>query len=101
MDNKQNRQFYWEVKDFLQRKQPEQIRQQSSLYNTVTNIMESRFNKHEPNYYEARQEIVNSSNNTQKAVLDVLNSYSYKMIFEKPSCKGYSGNITTNFFNIK
>jgi hypothetical protein len=100
MDNKQNKQFYWEVKEFLERKKPVQKAPQSSLNGVVRNIMESNYNKIGPNYYETKDAIINSSRSTQRAVSDVLNNYSYNMILQNPSCKGYSANITSNIFNI-
>jgi len=101
MDNKQNRQFYWEVKEFLERKQPVQKAPQSSLNGVVRNIMESHVNTVEPNYYETKEAIVNSSRNMQQAVSNVLNNYSYKMILQNPLHKGQASNITSNLFNIK
>ena len=101
MDNNNNKQFFWQVKDFLGKKQEPKVNSKSSnLIGTVKDVMAFGANANRPNIHEARNGIVNSSQNTKHAVSNVLNSHDQKMQAEKPSCKAYSNNITSNLFNL-
>ena len=101
MDNNKNKQFYWEVKDFLNRKQPIAQTKPSSLKNTINNIMESKFNTSEVNYEESKNSIVNSSTDAKIGAIRLLNSFDYNMHKQKPNSNTSSKNIITNLFNIK
>jgi hypothetical protein len=94
MDNKQDRQFYWEVKQFLNNGGPKE---------TVS--------KAKPSIKDAISSVVNENkvfkqNNfsNETSLQKVVPSYLYGLIkAEKgfqPSCKAYTSNNTVNPFNI-
>ena len=101
MDNNNNKQFFWQVKDFLGKKQePNTNSKPSSLASTVKDVMAFGGNANRPNIHEARHGIVNSSRHTKQSVSNVLNAHDQKMQAEKASCKAYTNNITSNLFNV-
>ena len=101
MDNNNNKQFFWQVKDFLGKNhQPKTSPKPSSLVTTVKDVMSFNKNTTGPNIYEARDGIINGSRNVKQAVSNVLNVHDQKMQVEKPSCKAYTNNVTSNLFNL-
>jgi hypothetical protein len=101
MDNTNNKQFFWHVKDFLGKKhQPNPNPKPSSLVSAVKQVVNFKQNNVGPNIYEARDGIVNSSRQTKAAVSNVLNTFDSAMQKQKSSCKAYSNNITGNLFNL-
>jgi hypothetical protein len=79
MDNNNNKQLFWQVKDFLGKKQEPKVNSKpSNLINTVKDVMAFGANANRPNIHEARNGIVNSSQNTKHAVSNVLNSHDQK-----------------------
>lgn len=101
MDNNNNKQFYWKVKDFLQKKPDVAPPQKpNSLLGAVNKVMNSSANIRTPNIYEAKDGIVSSSRQAKQAASNVLNTFNNAMEKQKASCKGYSNNITSNMFNL-
>jgi hypothetical protein len=101
MDNNKNKQFFWQVKDFMTKNNnPAPKPKQNSLLNTVTNVMNSSKNVGTPNIYEARNGIVNGSSQVKNSVSNVLNTVKNSNDKQKASCAGYSNNITSNPFNL-
>ena len=100
MDNNNNKQFFWQVKDFMSKTQPAPKPKQNSLLNNVKNVMNSTANTSKPNIYEAKHGIVNSSRETKQAVSNVLNTVKNSMDKQAPSCKAYTNNIISNPFNL-
>ena len=101
MDNKNNRQFFWQVKDFMSKTPSSTPKpKQNSLVNTVTNVINSSANTTKPNIHEAKYGIVNSSRNTKQAVSNVLDTVKNSMDKQAPSCKAYTKNIISNPFNL-
>ena len=95
MDNKQNRQFYWEVKDFLARKQEPASKPTSSLRSTITEVTATAKPVPVP-----VNEIVNSSKNTKNDVSRFLSAFESLKTKQMPSDPTRSKNITVNPFNI-
>lgn len=100
MDNKNNRQFYWQVKDFLTKKPDVQPKPQNTLVNTVKSVINNNMNRASANIDQARQGIANSSGATKNAVSNILNMHDANMQREKSPHKGYTNNVTSNIFNI-
>lgn len=101
MDNNNNKQFFWEVKDFLGKNHhPKPSPKQPDILSTINEVVNFKTNKQSPNLYEVKDSILNSSSSTKKAVNRVLNSYKQKLNLEQNNCKAYSNNITTNMFNL-
>ena len=95
MDNKQNRQFYWEVKDFLARKQEPASKPTSSLRSTITEVTATAKPVPVP-----VNEIVNSSKNTKNDVSRFLSAFESLKTKQMPSDPTRSKNITVNPFNV-
>jgi hypothetical protein len=103
MDNKQNRQFYWEVKDFFVGKtlneskkpvnKPNLLKEIKSVMDVAKPISEMEKRKALLGYSKMSSEVKNKTSN-------LLNSYSDRMNAEKPFSKGNSANYTTNIFNL-
>lgn len=101
MDNKQDRQFYWEVKDFMSKNStPAPKAKPNTLVNAVTNVLGSSANTKGPNIYEAKQGIINSSRQTKHAVVNAIAATAEAFNKQKPDSKAYTNNITANPFNL-
>lgn len=94
MDNKENRKFYWEVKDFIQdsnKVQPKSVNK-SSVLNSVKNIIE----QNKPYTQNTFNSKINSNNNISQAL-----SYGEKAANAgDPKCQGYSKNLFKNPFGV-
>lgn len=101
MDNTNNKQFLWNVKDFLGKKKTPNVQPQpSSLTKAISKVVNSPSNSIRPNIYEAKAGIVNSSRETKRSVSTVLNVLDQTMAKQKNSCKAYTNNLTANIFNL-
>ena len=101
MDNNNNKQFFWQVKDFLTRSnEPNFVKKPPSLVSSVKEVVNFNKNKFGPNIYEARSSIVQSSGQTKAAVSNVLNTFNSKIEKQKAENKAYSNNFTSNLFNL-
>jgi hypothetical protein len=96
MDNKQNRQFYWQVKDFLNKKQEPVATPPNSLKKTIQNVT----NKTTP-VPAPINEIVNSSSSLKDQTKNLLSSYQNALNKQKPVSDKSSSHITANIFRIK
>jgi hypothetical protein len=99
MDNKQDRLFYWEVKDFLKKtKNPDinSVKRASSLKEDITKIM----SLNSPFYVDKDLVQPRISNDIRNSVLPLiaLNESSIKK--GTPRNVGSSPNITSNLFNL-
>ena len=96
MDNKQDRQFYWQVKDFLGKKhEPQAAKPPSNLKSTIRQI--TGMASHVP---VPINEIVNSSASVKNQVMNVLSSYQNSVNKQKPITDKSSNHITTNIFRL-
>ena len=103
MDNKQNRQFYWEVKDFFAGKALNESRKPVNKPNLLKDI-KGVMNVTKPiSEMEKRQALLGyskMSGEVKDKTSNLLNSYSNRMNAEKPFSKGNAANYTTNIFNL-
>jgi hypothetical protein len=101
MDNTNNKQFFWQVKDFMtKRHEPKVNKQPTSLQKSVMNVMNGSANVKGPNIYEARNGIVNSSRQAKDSVRHVMNIIQTVNEKQQPISKLYSKNIVSNPFNL-
>jgi hypothetical protein len=103
MDNKQNRQFYWEVKDFFAGKALNESKKPVSKPNIlrdIKNVMNSSKPLSEMEKREAFKGYAQISKEVQNKTSQMLNAYSEKMQAQKPFSKGNAANYTTNMFNL-
>jgi len=100
MDNNKNKQFFWQVKDFLSKKPtPAPSVPQNGLKSTINSVINSPINKAGPNIYEDKARIVNSSNDVKNSVVNNISSFIDATKKQAPNMKAYTKNITTNPFN--
>jgi chemotaxis protein histidine kinase CheA len=95
MDNKQNRKFYWEVKQFYGTSEPNpgaQKPKSNTVVNSVKDILEQ--NK------QYKQTAFNPNINSQNTVSQVMSSMEKASKAGDPNCIGYSKNIHNNGFKI-
>ena len=96
MDNKQDRQFFWNVKDFLAKSpQPTPFKPVSAFKDTATKVMTST-----PNVAVPVNEIINSSSKTKTMASDLLNAFNNIHSKEVSSNPAHAKNVTTNLFNL-
>lgn len=105
MDNKQDRQFYWEVKDFLGRNKttpssstPKTV----SLKESVSNILKSNDSLYTPksNGMGLYEDFINSlDNNVVKSVNGLLDQHK-KVLIEGDSGTAHSQNLTESLFTL-
>lgn len=96
MDNKQDRQFLWNVKDFLQKKPDAPVLKSDSLQNTIRQVTSNI-----PNVPVPIKEMVNSSSDLKNKVCNKINSYQSTLNNQKPKSIQSSNHITANPFRIK
>jgi len=96
MDNKQDRQFYWKVKDFMQRSPTPKTPQPNRLQNVIKEVTSNMSPVTPP-----INEIVNSSSNLKNSVQRTINSYQNSLNKQKPISPKVSNNININPFRIK
>lgn len=95
MDNKQDRQFYWQVKDFLGKKHEHVAKPPSSLKSTIREVTSKASPVPAP-----INEIVNSSASIKDQTMKILSSYQNSVNNQKPINDKSSKNITTNIFKL-
>lgn len=94
MDNKQDRQFFWKVKDFLNgSSNPGQMAPTNSLKDAASKVMAA-------NIQTAVNEVKNTSSDIQNQTNKMLNMYSNSVNKQKASSIRNSNNITANLFNL-
>jgi len=92
MDNKQNRQFYWEVKDFMSSKKPinENVKKPTRVVDSVKTILEQ--NK------PYKQRVNGTDSNTVNGIRQALDQIQNNEKRFKPECKAFTKNMDTNPF---
>ena len=102
MDNKNNRQYFWEVKQFFNKPQLNEAKKPTTngILDTVKGVLNSNFNVREPNSFAIREGIRNSSSQIKNMTSDLLNQYGSKRSSEMPNNASQTKNITSNLFNI-
>lgn len=102
MDNKNNRQYFWEVKQFFNKPQLNEAKKPTTngILDTVKGVLNSNFNVREPNSFAIREGIRNSSSQIKNMTSNLLNQYGSKRSSEMPSNVSQTKNITSNLFNI-
>ena len=92
MDKKSDRQFYWEVKDFMTSKKSinEQVKKPSRLVDSAKTILEE--NK------PFKQQIHGSNSNTVNGIRQALDLIQNNEKRFKPECKAFTKNVDTNPF---
>lgn len=101
MDNKNNRQFFWEVKQFFNKPQlNESATPKPDLLNTVKSIMSSDRGIDGGTEFKVREGIINSGRDLKQKTADLLDSYSHKKYTQTPLSSGKGQNRTGNLFNI-
>jgi len=109
MDNKQDKQFYWEVKDFLNRKpsNTEKKAKPESLKESIQKMLVSGNNLHTPKVLteESNKEVANELSYFSESLLKNVNSllsFNEENIKKNtPECKAFTANNPNNIFNIK
>ena len=97
MDNKQNRQFFWNVKDFLTKSHnPVPVAPRSSVRDTINKVVSIA-----PPVPVPVNEIVNSSSDTKNSVSRFLSAFGSAKNKQMPQDKTRAKNITTNPFNLQ
>ena len=97
MDNKQNRQFFWNVKDFLTKSHnPAPVAPRSSVRDTINKVVSIA-----PPVPVPVNEIVNSSSDTKNSVTRFLSAFGSAKNKQMPQDKTRAKNITTNPFNLQ
>ena len=95
MDNKQNRQFFWQVKDFLN-KTPDPVKLKSNPIQQVIKEVTSNI----PHVAPPVNEMINSSMSLKNDVNGKITAYHNALNKQKPSSIKNSPHITTNPFRI-
>ena len=92
MDKKQDRQFYWEVKDFMSSKKKinENVNKPSRVVDSVKTILE-----HNKPY---KQSTNGSNSNTVNGIRQALDQIQNNEKRFKPECKAFTKNMDTNPF---
>ena len=109
MDNKQDKQFYWEVKDFLNRKpsNTEKKAKPESLKESIQKMLVSQNKLHSPKVLteESNKEMANElsyfSEDLIKNVNSLLSMNEEAVKNGTPECKAFTPNIVDNVFNLK
>lgn len=93
MDNKQDRQFYWEVKQFLNNDAASQpVAKKPSIKDAISSVV------NENNVFKQSNFIKNTE--SQKVVPSYLSDLSKAEKGYNPECKAYTSNKTVNPFNL-
>jgi hypothetical protein len=106
MDNKQDRQFYWEVKNFLGRNTnslPKTEVKKTSLKESIGNVLKSTDYLYTPknNSQEIYEEFVSSIDNRMvKSVNSLLDQHKKVLNEASPDLTGQYENITENLFTL-
>jgi hypothetical protein len=102
MDNKNNKQYFWEVKQFFNKPQLNEAKKPTTngILDTVKGVLNSNFNVREPNSFAIREGIKNSSSQIKNMTSNLLDQYGSKRSAEMPSNVSQPKNITSNLFNI-
>ena len=106
MDNKQDRQFYWEVKNFLGRNTnslPKTEVKKTSLKESIGNVLKSTDYLYTPknNSQEIYEEFVSSIDNRMvKSVNTLLDQHKKVLDVASPDLAGHYENITENLFTL-
>lgn len=98
MDNKQDRQFFWNVKDFLNKKPEAPAKKMNPLKEVINQVTNSPQNVSKPIYEVTRDSIVNSSAELKNKVTGVLSSFQKTVNGQKPASDKHSQHITANIF---
>jgi uncharacterized protein YoxC len=96
MDNKQDRQFYWEVKDFMQKKTNPVTPAPNKLQNTIKEVTSNI-----PSVSAPVNDMVNSSSQLKNSVNETIQKYQNSLNRQKPQSFKTSANINLNPFRIK
>ena len=109
MDNKQNRQFYWEVKDFLNKK-PSTTQKKAkpeSLKESIQKMLVSQNKLHTPQVLteDSNKQMANELScfpeDLIKNVNSLLSMNEEAVKNGTPECKAFTPNIVDNMFNLK
>jgi len=97
MDNKQNRQFFWNVKDFLSKNnEVKPFVPKSNIKNTINKVVSST-----PPIPVPVREIVNSSQDTKNSVTRFLSAFGSAKAKQLPNDPTRAKNITANPFSLQ
>ena len=94
MDNKQNRQFYWEVKDFMNKKNTPPAGYNQPKKNGVVDSVKSILEHNKP----FRQKPTATNSNTINTISQVISGIQNEESRFKPECKAFTKNMDTNPF---
>ena len=109
MDNKQDKQFYWEVKDFLNKK-PSTTQKKAkpeSLKESIQKMLVSQNKLHTPQVLteDSNKQMANElscfSEDLIKNVNSLLSMNEEAVNKGTPECKAFTPNIVDNMFNLK
>lgn len=102
MDNKNNRQFFWEVKQFFNGNSLNESKKtpQKGILDTVKGVMGSRSNIDGPNSYAVREAIKHSSSGLKNLTSNLLYNYGSQKIKDQTNSPGNSKNSVSNLFNL-
>jgi hypothetical protein len=98
--DKNNKQHYWEVKDFLYKKPLSEDVSKPNLKNSISEILSKSSSNTFFELNEINKKIINSSNDLQNRSLSLLNHFSKSVEKQTPISKGNAKNIVSNLFNI-
>ena len=98
--NKNNRQQYWEVKDFLTKKPLNESSNKPNLKKSIVEILSATKPVGQNNLNEINKKIINSSNDVKNKTTNLLNSYTDQIKKQTPNSKGSAKNIVSNLFNV-
>lgn len=99
MDNKQDRQLYWEVKDFLTRKNQNNV--PAVKTDTLKEAIQKTISQNSYLYEEKTSNKKTLSNDLVNSVNSLLSMNENAIKKATPDSIGLSPNITTNLFNIQ
>jgi hypothetical protein len=94
MDNKQNRQFYWEVKDFMNKKNTPPAGYNQPKKNGVVDSVKTILEHNKP----FRQKPTATNSNTINTISQVISGIQNEESRFKPECKAFTKNMDTNPF---
>jgi hypothetical protein len=105
MDNKQNREFYWEVKDFLGKKTQlnESVsKKPDSLKDSIKKMLVQENPLHTPiSNRDMAKSMQQMSSKTINEAIRAINSYQKAVDQETPECKAFTRNLTDNPFSLE
>lgn len=97
--DKNNKQHYWEVKDFLNKKPLNEGSKKPNLKNSIIEILSST-NSEKNNLTEVNKKIINSSIDAKNKTMHLLDSYTSQIKKQTPNSQGSAKNIVSNLFNV-